>query len=53
LAHLGDGGLSWRPVIEVVLPPQWHQGHSDSRARAIMKREIRGWGPSIAMLGNG
>jgi hypothetical protein len=36
--------LPWRPVIEVVLPPQWHQGHSDSRARAIMKREIRGVG---------
>jgi hypothetical protein len=28
LAHLGDGGRpSWRPLIGVVLPPLWHQGH--------------------------
>ena len=28
VAHLGDGGRpSWRPVIGVVLPPLWHQGH--------------------------
>jgi hypothetical protein len=28
MAHLGDGGRpSWRPVIGVVLPPLWHQGH--------------------------
>jgi hypothetical protein len=28
LAHSGDdGGPSWRPVIGVVLPPLWHQGH--------------------------
>jgi hypothetical protein len=28
LAHLGDGGRpNWRPLIGVVLPPLWHQGH--------------------------
>ena len=28
VAHSGDdGGPSWRPVIKVVLPPLWHQGH--------------------------
>jgi hypothetical protein len=28
LAHSRDGGrLGWRPVIGVVLPPLWHQGH--------------------------
>jgi hypothetical protein len=28
LAHTGDGRRpSWRPVIGVVLPPLWHQGH--------------------------
>jgi hypothetical protein len=28
LAHCRDGGRpSWRPVVEVVLPPLWHQGH--------------------------
>ena len=28
MAHLGDGGRpSWRPLIGVVLPPLWHQGH--------------------------
>jgi hypothetical protein len=28
VAHLGDGGRpSWQPVIGVVLPPPWHQGH--------------------------
>ena len=27
-AHLGDGGRpSWRPLVGVVLPPLWHQGH--------------------------
>jgi hypothetical protein len=29
LAHCRDGGRpSWRPVVEVVLPPLWHKGHT-------------------------
>src|ERR1700683_3053176 len=28
MAHCRDGGRpSWRPLIGVVLPPPWHQGH--------------------------
>jgi hypothetical protein len=29
MAHCRDGGRpSWRPVVEVVPPPLWHQGHT-------------------------
>jgi hypothetical protein len=44
LAHSRDGGRpSWPPVIGVVLPPLWHQGHSaqDLPPGAIIKREPR------------
>jgi hypothetical protein len=28
VAHCRDGGRpSWRPVVEAVLPPLWHQSH--------------------------
>jgi hypothetical protein len=33
VAHFGDGGRpSWRPLIGVVLPPLWHQGHGATYA---------------------
>jgi hypothetical protein len=50
LAHSRDGGRpSWRPVIGVVLPPLWHQGHKGqpmprTAARGNYPRD-RGTGP--------
>jgi hypothetical protein len=42
LAHLGDGvRRSWRPVVEVVLPPLWHQGHTPRRTpHDAVRREL-------------
>jgi hypothetical protein len=52
LAHSRDGGRpSWRPVIGVVLPPLWHQGHMGQLEARQTVREIHG--PAAKATGEG
>jgi hypothetical protein len=42
MAHSRDGGRpSWRPVLGVVLPPLWHQGHKGNLCPGLPRGNYR------------